>query len=996
MPAHLIAIGYALDRPGWCWLLMVLAVIPLLSRRSLAGVGHVRMILAIVLRCSVIALLVLAIANMQETRKIDDQAVVFVVDGSRSMPVEQRRSAAEFMRSATSTLRPGKDRVGVLQFADGAQIEQTPAPALAASSLSVLGRDDRTDIAGGLRLASAVFSADTAQRIVLISDGNENVSDALSEARSLAAKGIPVDVLKCDYEHRREVVFESMNAPAHANQAEPIKLSLLLRSQEQCTGRIVVYQNGAMVGGEKPGEAAGWPIEVRPGPNRFELPIPMTEGGPQRFKAEFIPDDPSQDMIAANNSAMACTVVQGGDHVLVLTDAMMAGPDQAQSAQLFVEAIGRERIESEVVDVSNTTLDIPALVDHSTVVLSNVSISSLGTSGQEALATYVRDLGGGLVVIGGDQSFSAGGYDNSLLEAILPVKTNQQAKAMLNAALVIVLDRSGSMTGEKLNTAKKAAIGAAELLSRLDYIGVIAFDSIAEWAVPLTLCANRAAVRAGIAAISEGGGTDMYPAMVQGGNRLRSASAASKHMIILTDGQSAPGDFEGVTGKMRFDGITVSSIAVGGDADQGLLKRIAKQGGGRFYSVDGLKTLPRIFARETMLVGRRGIVQEAFKPELRPTDDEAITAGLKSEDIPQLKAYVIASPKPGASTAMVRTRQKGEDPLLASWRVGLGRSVAFTSGMWPRWGPEWTTWPSFSKLWAQVIRWASRSANSSKLELETGIDGQNVRVGVEIDDKIDASTKSQSVVGRIIDPQGKVHRVDLKRVGSGRFEGVFAATSPGSYVVQAGLSRGDAAAGGMDVTHAVVSVAYSPEYKELKSNEQLLSEIASQTGGQVLDAQEPATVFDPKRIQSITAQKPLWEFLLKLAIALFILDVAVRRLDLDLPGMSERFSIFLSQVSGRARPQVAVEALSSLKNVRARAQASMSAPPKRSAADSKLPGVQWDAAPPAIELPKASTPTKSPEPRKPAPTETSPDEGGITGRLLANKRRRLDEERRDS
>ena len=170
MSIYIIAKGLMLANPKWCWLLMILAVIPLLSRRSLAGVGRVRMILAIVLRCSVIALLVLAIANMQETRKIDDQTVVFVVDGSRSVPVDQRRSGTEFMRAASTTLRAGKDRIGILQFADHAQIEQTPAPALASSALGVMDRDDRTNIAGALRLASAVFSSVTAQRFLAVLD----------------------------------------------------------------------------------------------------------------------------------------------------------------------------------------------------------------------------------------------------------------------------------------------------------------------------------------------------------------------------------------------------------------------------------------------------------------------------------------------------------------------------------------------------------------------------------------------------------------------------------------------------------------------------------------------------------------------------------------------------------------------------------------------------------------------------------------------------------
>jgi len=976
-----------LARPEFLGLLVLLPLIVVMARRSLAGAGPVRTILAITLRCLTAVALILALAELASVRRIDDQTVIFVLDTSRSVPAQEYRQAAEYVRQSAAAMRPEKDRIAVLQFAGGCAIAQLPGHSLAVEVDGQAPDSDRSDLARALRLAAAIVPPDTSGRIVLFSDGNENQGSALKEVKNLRANNIPVDVLPCLYGHDREVVFETMTVPATANQGEPVRVGMVLRSLRAVRGRIVLYE------GDRPiDQHSGRRVELHPGTNRLEEEVFLGSPGLYRFRAEFIPDDPADDGIAANNSAVACALVRAESQVLILADSLALNEGETRSVDLLAEALRRERTPVVVADLADMTLDTPALLPYSAVILSNVPISSLNLDGQGALAAYTRDLGGGLVAIGGDQSFSAGGYAGSLLEAVLPVQVDRQRLLTLNTAMVIVLDRSGSMAGEKIDIAKKSAIGSMELLSPFDYIGLVSFDVEPVWNVPLMLCANKTDIRWRIGGIAAGGGTDMFPAMTQAGKVLRTAPAAGKHMILLTDGQSQPADFEQLARELSRGGITISTIAVGPDADRALLHSLAKIGGGRFYAVESLNLIPRIFARETALAGRSGVVEETFTPQLRPTLETDITSGIDPRMIPPLHGYVIASARPEASTGMVRTHQGGEDPILAWWRVGLGKSVAFTSGSWPRWGRDWVAWSGFSKLWTQAVRWVARTATAGNLEITTRIDGNRVHVVVQDES---AHRHVSTIVGGVTDPANRSRPLVLTQVGPGEFEGVFTADTRGNYVIQAQVAGG----GAQQSAVAVVGVAYSPEYRELRSNIMLLRELSQQTGGRLLDRSKPETVFRPERIGPISSHQPLWNLLLRCAMFAFLADVAVRRLAVDPRALARRWQALRAELAGRNRPVITGEPLVTLKAARDRARAAAGSgtetadrPPDpattRDPRPFTPPAGRSGATPfPASEDPFRQEAYTVPEPRPAAAPPESPPEDSLA-RLLAVRRRR--------
>ncbi|MBI5763106.1 MAG: VWA domain-containing protein [Planctomycetes bacterium] len=864
------------------WALVLLALPPLvalLSASRLSGIGRARRTAAIIVRCIVIILLAIALAEPESIRKTTDRITLFLVDASQSVPRAVQQQARAFLKEAAKTARPGKDRMGVVTFARGAAIEQLPTVSLAAAPDSPPLETDATSIESALRLASVLFGPDASRRIVLLTDGNENIGTADSELSTLAANEVQVDVVPLRYQHENEVAVDAVSSPTHAKIDEAAELRASIRATRPTRGRLLVYHNDSLL---KTGDAAreGIPVQLGPGANPVRIPIQFRTAGLHRFRVEFAPDDESADALSTNNVGSTATIVDGRAKALLVENSALLSAADATSNDTLVEALKGGGVEVERVDVTEASLDTASLVNTPLIILSNISAMDLSAPTQQSLVSYVRDMAGGLVVIGGDQSFSAGGYGGTVLEDALPVKTDQDKMLMMNSALVLVLDRSGSMSGDKIEMAKKAAEGTAKLLSSQDYIGVVSFDSFPVWDVPIQKCGNKENVLKRIRMIQPGGGTDMYPALAQAGQKLASVQAYAKRIIALTDGQSAPGDFLGITKTFLSKGIVTSTVAVGVGADTNLLDSIAKAGKGRFYVANTAKQIPRIFFRETSLVTRTGVYEKAFSPILRPLPGDEPIAGISPAEIPQLEGHVMTAMKPDATLAIFRRSSAGEDPILAYWQCGLGRSVAFTSGMWQKWGPKWVSWAGFSKLWTQIAIWAARPQSMQDWAITTREENGVVRVTVEADSDRAMNQSPPAMEARVIDPMQRSRSVSLRPTGIGRFEGEFPADGTGDYLVRVAQQQRDGGRS-IGILQAVVSVANSAETKQLRSDEARLQEIAQKAGGRVVDLTTPDKLFEPGDVREMRTFQPIWDVFLKWSIVLFLLDVAVRRLSLS-------------------------------------------------------------------------------------------------------------------
>jgi uncharacterized membrane protein/Mg-chelatase subunit ChlD len=918
MLAATLLAWFHFETPGYLALLAVIPLLILLSFRSLAGLGPVRRVLAILFRCVVVTAMVMALAGAQRVRTNDNLSVIFLLDRSSSIPAAEQESAFEFIREAAGALRPERDRVGIIAFDGRSAVEQLPRATVGIERISEAVQGDRTNLAGAMRMAMALFTDNTARRVVVLSDGNENIGAALEEAEHFNAAGVPIDVMPLRYEHLNEVVFERLSAPATATADETINLQMVMRSQRQVSGRVLLYHNDTLVdlNGDAPG--AGFPVELEPGPNRSEIPVPLRVAGAHRFRAVFEPDADGADTILNNNEGRAFTVVSGQGRILILT---AAEGEDAQSARLLGRALQSEKLVCDIAAAGGEPLTQERLLGYSLVILSNVPAHALTEEERKGLAVYVRGLGGGLVMVGGDQSFGAGGWLDTPIEDVMPVSFDVKSKKQIpKGALVLVMHGCEIPQGNYWS--ERVAIAAVKSLSSRDLIGVMSYNwkggESGYWDVPLQSVGDKSRVIQGIKKLAHGDMPDLDPLMRSGVQSLIARpDAAAKHMIVLSDFDPQP-PAQDVIDDMKKYGITCSTVAIGFGShpiDVNKARWIANATGGKAYTTEKYSELPRIFIKEAQIV-RRSLIQEtSFIPSLASTLPSTV-AGLAGEPVPALGGYVLTTIKPLAQATLVRKTEDGLDPILAQWQVGLGKSVAFTSGMWTRWGADWADWAKFSKLWGQIARWASRQSAASAFDVSTSVQGGVGRVRIEAVGADASVIDFMNIEGTLVDPAYEASPLRLTQVGPGQYEAEFDARNAGSYVLNLAYQAGSGADAVSGSLQSGVSVAFSPEHLELRTNEPLLHELAERTHGRVLGRSQAGGVFDMSALKAAESRSSVWEDLIRWMLLLFLMDVAVRRIAVHPMELARKVRGFISEMAGR-RPELAAAAtLSSLKGTR--------------------------------------------------------------------------------
>ena len=866
--------GYALEllRPWW---LLGLALIPalwVLYRRSLVDFARGQRVASLVVRSLVVALLVFALAGLTLLRPTGERYVVFVADESLSVGAVDGEDRVRAFLTAVGTVPAGDDAV-VLPFATGvgepvslaAFLEGSPSPRGGASpngdgepgGAGAKEEEERrrgTDVAAALRTALAAAPPDKVRRVVLLSDGNQTAGDAVRAAlaQGRGGRGDRIDVIPLPTRAEPEVAVSEVLVPAQVARGEPFFVEVAVDSNHADEVTVEVFRGPLKVVSERQ--------TIEPGENRFRFRQTVERDRLAEYTVRI--SGAEQDALVDNNAATGLVYAAGKPRILLID----SDPDAARS---LVWALEEEDVEADVRPPRGMPEDVADLQNYEVVVLGNVPATDLTSRQMAVMRTYVRDLGGGLVMLGGDQSFGLGGYYRSVLEEVLPVRSDfEKEKEKPSLAMVLVIDKSGSMGGQKIELAKDAAKAAVELLGPKDQLGIIAFDGQPTWVSDIRAASDKAGLEASIATIGAGGGTSLYPAMTEARDALRRAAAKLKHVIVLTDGQSSPGDFDGVTRDLAADRVTVSSVGVGQGADMNLLEEIARTGGGRSYFTDDPGNIPQIFAKETVTASKSAINEEPFVPQLlRPT---AVLDGVGVEDAPFLLGYVVTRPK---ATAEVILGTESGDPLLAWWRYGLGWSVAFTSDAGPRWAAEWLPWEGFGPFWAQVFRHAMRKGGGTGTTVAMARDGDRVRMTLDAADPAGGWRNDAVTELTVIDPTLGSRTVPARQTAPGRYEAEFRAPRSGAYHAEISQRIGDRVVARQS---RGVTVGYPEELRLRPTNEPLLRAVAAAGGGtfnlpaEAVFAPDDATAPDPL---------PLWPYLLAAALALWLLDVALRRVD---------------------------------------------------------------------------------------------------------------------
>lgn len=915
--------------------------------------------------------------------------MVFLIDKSDSMPAQAVLTAEDYVRQALHAMGPD-DQAAVIVFGGDALVERPMSRARELGAITSAPLTNATDIGQAVRLGLALYPPGAARRMVILSDGADtsgNASSLTEIARLAAASGVQIEVVPFLKKSGPEVLITNTSAPSHLRQGESFSLDITLQATQPGAAGVRVLE-GSQVAYEGR-------YNLSSGSQTFSLPLKAGQPGFTRYRVQISSE---KDQYYQNNEMDAYSQVEGPPKVLLVAPPpgekmgflAEVRPDESTA---LVNALKAANIQVEVAPPSRLPADLPGLAEYSSVILVDVPARELSDRQMQSIQSYVRDLGGGLVAVGGPTSYGVGGYFQTPLEETLPLEMqikDQQRRPSLT--MVFIIDHSGSMSETsggtvKLELAKEAAIRSVKLLAPMDHVGVIAFDETASWVVPITDLSDPGRVINAIGSIRSGGGTDILGGVQAMARVLPSDDSKVKHVILLTDGGADPSGIpELVSSLNKQYGITLSTVGVGNDAAP-YLEQLAQIGGGRYHFAANPASIPSIFTEETTLATRSYIIEEPFYPKL--ASSSPILSGI--DKIPPLYGYVGTSAKSAAQTILVSDKK---DPILAAWQYGLGKSVAFTSDASGRWAKDWVQWQSFPTFWAQVVRYTMGNLSASNLNVQVELQGKEARLQVDALQPSEAGSNlylnGYSMKANVVGPDGKVTTTELQQVAPGRYEGSFQPVSQGAYLIRITGEPGSSGSQAAPLASTAGWVlSYSPEYRQLESNPDLLLQLASLTGGKIASG-DPGQAF-AHTLPSQQASRPISSWLLMLAALLLPLDIAVRRLIVtrsELRRGWEKLAAGLPKpgiASGKNEPARArssrVSALFQAKERGRQNQTENSLPVEApSPAERQRPLEEKKPARSAEQVPETRSESQ------PAPERQQPSPGSTASTLLAHKR----------
>ncbi|MCA8924172.1 MAG: VWA domain-containing protein [Planctomycetes bacterium] len=953
----------------------LLLLVALWGRRSLAGLERWRRRLAWALRVSVVTLLVLALAEVEWRDLTQRVEVVFVVDRSQSIPEAKANEALALVNAAQARMGSTNDLGRVVVFGANAATEVQLRPDGAPlTELRSVVRREHTDIERGLLQALDSFSPDVRGRIVLLSDGSETLGKASDAATKIRAQRIPIDVIPIEYDYAREVLVEKLVVDEEAKVGEPFLARVVMSAQAPTPARVTLYQGDTALRSRE--------VTLQPGPNveQFELVLESPEFF--RLRAVVEPLDKADDQLYQNNAAHAFVFARGQSHVLYV------GAD-SESGYFLRQALGREQVRIAVAQPRDVPTEALDLQRYHAVILDNVERSRFTERQQQALETAVNKQGVGLVMIGGEDSFGAGDWRGSPVETALPVNMEiKQEEVIPDGALVMIIHSCELPEGNA--AAVKVCKRAVDGLSGKDQVGVLVYDPMAgaTWAVPFRQARNKPAIKRQIDNMAFGDMPDFKAIFRQALLKLQNAQAGVKHMILMSDGDPSPPDAAMLNACVQ-NKITVSTICYGAHGgpngpDTFTMKRIARLTGGKYYYVNSVKQLPRIFMKESQRVSRPLIVEKTFVPLVRGRSP--VLNGIDSS--PPLHGHVLTEPKPTATVALVSPENA---PILAHWQHGVGRSLAFTSDATSRWAADWVQWGGYQSFWAQALRWVSKEVQDTTLAPSTRVEGDRGKIALDAISPDGELIDGLRVTAKVTTPDGRQElELPLTQRGAGRYEGDFPIAGIGTYNVHL-VSRSEDGEREHTLTTGLV-VPYSEEFKRLESDRPFLEELARQAGGEVVD---PARVlsgehdfWDRARLDERVALERRWAWVLTVAVFLFLLDVAVRRVAIDFGKLLAKLGAFFPKRRPPSTPGATMDRLQRVREQVRQEQTGPNAAAPKKFVDTGAPGPQVTVA--GGEPPAPPSGGAAPQPPGPphAPGDDAKDKDKYSRLLQAKKRAR--------
>lgn len=888
--------------------LCLFALLPFIwwASRRLRSVSKGRRWTSRVLRTLILSFFILALAQPQLSRRSKDLTVFYILDESDSIPSDQRQLAYQTIEKTAGRMK-SHDNAGIIAFGAEPSIEDTPVKQLEfTGNIRSAVSKNRTNIATALRLALAAFPPDTMKRIVLLTDGNENEGASVDVARIAKGNEIPIDVVPLRYHDRQDLQISKLIAPQQSLLESPFDVKVIVEGRNDTKAKLRLFQDGALL--------ADQDVQINAGKkNVFVLPQKLADGGFHTYRATIeAPDDARPE----NNAAYSFTYVKSKPRVLYIEG-------DETGTNYLAPALRAQDIEL----VIGTSKDIPYTLDqlqgYDTLILSNIPASEINASQMKMIEKGVHDLGIGLVMVGGENAFGAGGYQDTPIEKALPVSMDiKQKKVLPNGALVIVLHTCEIPSG---NTwAREISVAALNVLSAKDYFGLLYWGPSQgaiggaggwgehwAWDPGLQMTGDKRKMRSVIRGVSPSDMPTFDPTLEMAYKELKACKAEAKHIIVISDGDPAPPK-QSLANAIKDEGISVSTVAIaphqGATVDT--LRHLAYWGGGTFYYPKTSSELPRIFIKEATIVRRSMISERTFQPVGKQFSE--ILTGITSA--PPLHGVVISSIKDLATEAL--STPEG-DPVLAQWRYGLGKSIAFTSDAKNKWASDWVSWNEYAKFWAQLVRWSMRETSSNNYQVQTNIEGGKGTVVIDALDDQGAFENFLDFQGKVVTPDFESVPLTVRQIAPGRYEASFPATEVGTYM----LSLESEKDGKKQLVTGGSALSYSPEYQVSRSNDSLLESVAKESGGKLV---ETVAAYNPFVHDLPTGMKPrmFWPLLAMLGLLLMPVDIFVRRVYVDWGEVAAWLAArwgFVAETLRRKRAEEVDARLSKLKGAKARA-----------------------------------------------------------------------------
>jgi len=807
-------------------------------------------LLILISRLALFSFIIAALAGAAWAQPVSRQATVFVGDISSS--TNTQRAFIEQWISSALKHKQSDDQVGIVAVGRNALVEQSVKSDINFSHFESTPDTNYTDLAAGLRLAAAILPADSQRHIILLTDGQQNLGDALQEAQLLQQQGIRLDIVPLPTIKGEEARIDGLDAPKELRTNERFVLHIKLYSTVEQTATLHIYLDKTLISQQQ--------VHLVAGQEEISLTLLAPPPGFHTFRVTL---DAPHDTLAQNNEAAAFVNVQGPPRVLVVEG-------QPGSGHNIVAALQATKINVDVATPNDVPTSLDGLVPYGAVVLADVPAVALGTARMQILQSFVRDLGHGLIVSGGQNSYGLGGYSSTPLEETLPVRMDlPQHKETPTIAVVLIIESLEAPL--PVNISKEAAKGVVGLLGPNDQVGISA--GYGTLSIQMQHVTDKGSINKAIDAMQPEDPPSYIPDFINAEQVLLKTDAKIKHVILLGDGDAFDNYGAQVT-KMASEGITVSTVATNADnaEELGVMQQIADWGKGRFYRADDPSVIPQVLLKETERAARRSVVNESFVPGI--VGDHPILTGLSP--LPSLEGYVATTPKPTAQLVLVSHR---DDPVLAVWQYGLGRVVAWTSDALGLWTTHWLSWSDGARWWANLVTWTLPAADSS-LTINGRVVNGTGQITIDLPPGTTQSTANQQAQVHIIAPDLSQETITLQPTAPDRWEGNFPASQVGAYLLQVswqGTPKGNQDGPNRLTATTGLVVPYSPEFLDLGTDIRFLAQLAQAGGGTLFGPDDTAKAFT-QSLQPITASIPITFLLLTLAALLLPLDIAARRL----------------------------------------------------------------------------------------------------------------------